>query len=102
MPSMRYGSKISGFTSRIFSRPKFLAIRTALAMLTMSCGLTSTRMGEAWGCTTSPAAQLPSHLTEERGVVLLGFERGSEALLLHRLHVCLLRFHQTGIYQLDQ
>src|SRR3954449_6103368 len=102
MPSMRYGSKTSGFTSRIFSRPKFFAIRTALAMLTMSCGLTSTRTGGAWGCTTSPAAQLPSHLTQERGVVLLGFERGGEALLLHRFHVGFLRFYQAGIHQLDQ
>src|SRR4051812_35098512 len=102
MPSIRYGSKISGFTSRIFSRPKFFAIWTALAMLTMSCGVTSTRMGEGWGCTTFPAAQLPSHLTQERRVVLLGFERGGEALLLHRFHVGFLWFYQAGIHQLDQ
>ena len=45
MPSMRQGSKVSGFTSRIRSIPKFRAMRTALAMLTMSWGLTRTRMG---------------------------------------------------------
>src|SRR5918996_5253451 len=117
MPSIRYGSKTSGFTSRICSMPKFLAIRTALAMFTMSCGFTRTRIGlrswEAAGrtvagedftlvCICCRAAPLDSSFSQERRIVLLGPECRGEADLFDGLHVRFLGLHQTSVDQLEQ
>ena len=57
MPSIRQGSKVSGFTSRMRSMPKFLAIRTAAAMLTMSWGLTRTSIGQRGRRAAGPSAR---------------------------------------------
>src|SRR5215213_9419315 len=93
MPSMRHGSNTSGSTSRMRSIPKFLAMRTALAMLTMSWGLTRTRMGDA---------RPPSSLAEEGDVMPLGLERGGKAGLFDGLHVRFLRLDLLGVDQLHQ
>src|SRR5690348_8210129 len=96
IPSMRQGSNTSGSTSRMRSIPKFRAIRTALAMLTMSWGLTRTRMGD-------PADVRPaSSLAEEGDVIPLRLERRGEPGLLDGLHVRFLRLDLLGIHQLDQ
>src|SRR5215218_8263520 len=97
MPSMRHGSNTSGSTSRIRSIPKFLAMRTALAMLTMSWGLTRTRMGDGSG-----GPRPASSLAEEGDVMPLGPERRGEAGLLDGLHVRFLGLHLLRIHQLHQ
>src|SRR6185437_14696791 len=97
IPSMRQGSNTSGSTSRMRSIPKFLAIRTALAMLTMSWGLTRTRMGDPAGV-LRPA----SSLAEEGDVIPLRLERRGEPGLLDGLHVRFLRLDLLGLDQLHQ
>src|SRR6476661_9102346 len=94
IPSIRQGSNTSGSTSRIRSIPKFLAMRTALAMLTMSWGLTRTRMGDPAGV-RRPA----SSLAEEGDVIPLRLERRGEPGLLDGLHV---RFLRLDLLRLDQ
>src|SRR5690349_23964427 len=96
IPSMRQGSNTSGSTSRMRSIPKFLAIRTAFAMLTMSWGLTRTRMGDPAG--VRPA----SSLAEEGDVIPLRLERRGEPGLLDGLHVRFLGLHLLGVHQLHQ
>src|SRR5690348_5899935 len=98
MPSMRQGSNTSGSTSRMRGIPKFRAMRTALAMLTMSWGLTSTRMGAA-AAAGGPAA---SSLAEEGNVIPLRLERRGEPGLLDGLHVRFLRLHLPRVDQLEQ
>src|SRR5690349_10979656 len=93
IPSMRQGSNTSGSTSRIRSIPKFRAIRTALAMLTMSWGLTSTRMGDG---------RPTSSLAEEGDVIPLRLERRGEPGLLDGLHVRFLRLDLLRVHQLEQ
>src|SRR5690349_5097648 len=97
IPSMRQGSNTSGSTSRMRSIPKFLAIRTAFAMLTMSWGLTRTRMGDPAGV-CRPA----SPLAEEGDVIPLRLERRGEPGLLDGLHVRFLGLHLLRVHQLHQ
>src|SRR6476620_8682748 len=94
IPSMRQGSNTSGSTSRMCSIPKFLAMRTALAMLTMSWGLTRTRMGDRAG-----ARRPASSLAEEGDVIPLRLEARGEPGLLDGLHV---RFLRLDLLRLDQ
>src|SRR6478609_5540800 len=97
IPSIRHGSNTSGSTSRMRSTPKFLAMRTALAMLTMSWGLTRTRMGD-----TAGACRPASSLAEEGDVIPLRLERRGEPGLLDGLHVRFLRLYLLRFHQLHQ
>src|SRR5712691_11177938 len=76
------------------SIPKFFAIRTALAMLTMSWGLTRTRIGGS--------ARPPSCLAEEGDIVPLRLERRGEPGLLDGFYVGFLGLHELGLHQLHQ